>query len=157
MWGINKSLCPKIIDVSHIYLNMNVEDIKDNRPRGKGSKGPYKKTEPDSPIPDYIKLPDGRVFHVSELIKRQTGTRVYNLLDLKLRPKENKKSLPPGRKLKYTYEDRVWQASAPADAIAEKYGMSLRVARSIKTIARHVIGYMNNESEDGIIIDHTKT
>jgi hypothetical protein len=132
---------------------MDMTIIKDNRARGKGSRGPYKTNNPDSPIPEYIKLPDGRKIPLKDIVKKQTGTKNHNLLT------EHLKSNPPpkltaGRKQKYTDADRVWQSTATAQEIADKYGMTVRVARSIKTYARYLTKHLQTES--GYIIDHTK-
>lgn len=124
-----------------------------NRPLGKGSRGPYRKTEPDVHIPEYINLPDGRQIKTSELLKKQTNTKNFNLLHKRVAVKPTKSK--PGPERKYDIEERRWQAKSSAQAIAEKYGMTVRVARSVKSYARKILDVM--ETETGIIIDYTKT
>lgn len=141
----------------------------DNRPRGKGSKGPYKKTEPDSPIPEVIKLPDGRQFSVKELIKKRTGSRNYNLLNPennKLprgfvgsrpipQPKQQVHILPDGSRSKYSIEEREWQAEATVKQIAERYEMNLKTASVTRYNARKM--FKTQDTETGYIIDHTQS
>lgn len=147
----------------HLDLNTNVEEIKkDNRARGKGSRGPYRMTEPEVYIPDVIKLPDGRVFQTKDLVKKQTGTRNYNLLNSRepvvkavKKPTTRIFESPTGHKTKYSPEERIWQCSAHVKEIEKKYNMKPKTARATQAYARKLMNYNQTETETGIIRDYT--
>lgn len=134
---------------------MVMEQFKDNRPRGKGSKGPYKKKEPDAPIPDYINLPDGRRIELKQYLVKRTNYKYYTLKKFEA-PKKLPQEQKPGRKSKYTLEDKLWQANATAEDLAEKYGMSIKSARNTQAAARAYIDRITDSEETSIIIDYTK-
>lgn len=144
---------------------MNVEEIKkDNRPRGKGSKGPYRMTEPDVSIPEFINLPDGRKIKTADILGKRNGSRVYNLLDpasmkakvVRKVPVTRTHTAPNGNKTKYSTEERLWQTTASVHEIAEKYNMNLKTASTTRLYARKLLESLKVETDTGYIIDHTK-
>jgi hypothetical protein len=141
-------------DQVHSILNMTMDKKTDNRRRGLGSRGPYQKGDsgPPLPLPEYIRLPDGRTFLLSELMKFRPDRKHYNLLS------KSRQTRPPsvGRPTKYTMEDREWQAQASTEEIMAKYNMNRGVARTVKSYARRLVEIMNQHGEDIVINDYTK-
>lgn len=122
---------------------MSMEDFeeKDNRARGKGSRGPYSKTIPDTPIPDVIKLPDGREFLTKNLVNKIKNRMSYSLLNKTLiPPKQPRVGSTHCRLKKYSEEDRKWQAEAEVIEIMKAYNMSERTATATRSAARRILG-----------------
>lgn len=124
------------------------------------TRGPYKKTQPDSFIPEFIKLPDGRQIKTADILNKRNGSRNYNLLkNAKFKPRSRVPRQfinPNGRKTKYSLEDRQWQCTATVEEIAKKYNMNTKTARATRSYARNMLNVLQTETEHGVIIDYTK-
>jgi hypothetical protein len=100
----------------------------------------YEKRPPDLPPPEYIHLPDGRSVATQALLNQ-----VRNRRNIHRNPavreqieavtwfvRQPAERIANPRNQKYTVEDRVWQAGATFDQIAERYGLEITQARQIK-------------------------
>jgi hypothetical protein len=143
-------------DQFHTILNMTMENKrKYNLPVGQGSRGPYTKGVPEAPVPEYIQLPDGRQFLTEKLLASRTRPIHHNLLKLTKGEPTNYSGV--GRPVKYTAEDRAWQAEATYQDIMQRYGMSKSVAKSVKSYARNLQRQLKGDNpEDSVIYDYTK-
>lgn len=127
-------------------------------------RGPYKKSEPDAFIPEYIKLPDGREFKTNDLLGKSSKSKHISLVKgftFKSRPTPKnpwRHVTPDGRKTKYSFEERQWQAESSVKEIAERYGMSDSTARVTRMLARRAIQVKptTTSTDTGIIFDYTQ-
>jgi len=132
-----------------------MENKVSNRPIGKGSRGPYTKGGvPPILIPEAIRLPDGRRYAVTDLLKTSRKELRHHSLLNKTLPAE--RPIRPGRLPKYTIEERRWQAEADYRDIMEKYGMSKIVAKSTKSQARKIVDVVNEHGEGAVIYNYSK-
>jgi hypothetical protein len=147
-----------------------METIKEKTPR---TRGPTVSTTPEAPIPDNIKLPDGRLIPMLSLVRKQYNTKFHNLITKREKSvnKDNTKfySLPErpvkvnpygsrvndvgdGRKSKYSLQERMWQRTATTDQLCQRYDMTRATARATRKYALD----MFTETETGLIINHKK-
>ena len=92
-------------------------------------------------IPEAISLPDGRVFKVKELMEYKPQRVYYNL--------QTKERKPVGRAgPKYTLDDRIWQATASPEAIAERYGITLKIAQTLRYKSRYALNKLDIPFKD---------
>lgn len=80
--------------------------------------------EPPAPIPELIRLPDGREIPTDEIINRARNRTSFNLrvrLKLELRAYT-----------KYTLEDRRWISEQNYATLMERYNLTTQQARMLK-------------------------
>ena len=97
--------------------------------------------------PTEIRLPDGRIFQISDLRGRRTRAVNYNLRtrqrnqqtpDLKKIPRQFVETAAR-KPVKYTLEDRVWQSQATAEQLQERYGITTEQAKQMRYQARYIL------------------
>ena len=95
--------------------------------------------------PDIIVLPDGRVYRIAELVKRATRPKNYNLRRTPRVPVDSRvprvftETVPRARTVKYTLEERIWQASATVPDMQQRYQISERQAITMKYQSRYIL------------------
>ena len=100
--------------------------------------------------PTEIRLPDGRIFQISDLVGRRTRGQNYNLRSerrVKLaRQTIDDKKIPKSlyqswsrKPAKYQLEERVWQASATVEQIQERYSVTAEQAKQMRYQARYIL------------------
>lgn len=101
--------------------------------------------------PDIIVLPDGRVYRIADLIKRATRPKNYNLrrtprvpVDSRV-PKSFQAQDRRARTVKYTLEERIWQASAEVADMQQRYQISERQAITMKYQSRYILDQLDIE------------
>jgi hypothetical protein len=88
----------------------------------------------DNYEPERIRTPDGREFEIKELLRQSNkDVRRHNLLNGRTHPARRMTSL------KYSIEERRWQATASAEEIMERYGLKRYQATSMNWQARTII------------------
>jgi hypothetical protein len=101
---------------------------KIQRPR----KTAYK--SPPIPIPETLRLPDGREFKTRDLLNKRSGNANYNL-----RSKSPSQPIKQVVKTKYSASDWVWMATAMPDDIMKRYGVNENYAMVLRTKGRNFI------------------
>lgn len=89
------------------------------------------------PTAEQIRLPDGRSFRIADLTNQ-----VRDRINHNLRTRQNRRATRTAqstRPYKYTIEDRIWQRSAPVEAIAKRYGITHVQAQNIKYQSRYIL------------------
>ena len=89
---------------------------------------------PPPPIPDHIRLPDGRSYDTAELLSRVARAQQINLQTGRT---------GPGRTPKYTAEQREFLATGSIADIAERFGVDLVRARRMQYNSRIALGLSN--------------
>ena len=89
---------------------------------------------PPPPIPDHIRLPDGRSYDTAELLSRVARAQQINLQTGRT---------GPGRTPKYTADQREFLATGSIAAIAEEFGVDLVRARRMQYNSRIALGLSN--------------
>lgn len=87
------------------------------------------------PLPETLRLPDGREFKTRELIKRASKSEHYNL-----RSKEPSK--PTASKSvvkKYADQDWVWMLTATIEEIQNRYQVNNQYAQVLRSKARNFV------------------
>ena len=82
-----------------------------------------------------IRLPTGEEYTVKELVNRTSNLTTYNLRYGTIRTKS--------AAVKYTLEERIWQAKATPELIAAKYSISIAKAKGIMYQARYALGKLD--------------
>lgn len=99
--------------------------------------------------PDIIVLPDGRVYRVSELVRRATRPKNYNLRRTRTVPVDSR--VPRAlageesarRTVKYTLEERIWQASATIPGMQARYQITEKQAITMKYQSRYILDQLD--------------
>ena len=89
---------------------------------------------PPAPIPDHIRLPDGRSYDTTELLSRVARAEQINLQTGRT---------GAGRTPKYTADEREFLARGDLADIAERFGVDLVRARRMQYNSRLVLGLPN--------------
>lgn len=98
-------------------------------------------TNPPIPNSDTIRLPDGRLFSVADLLKQVKKIhRVINLQTFLKNKRNIDQIVTANRVLKYTYEERQWLARAPVADIQARYNISSQLAaRNLRDQSNYIL------------------
>jgi hypothetical protein len=92
---------------------------------------------------DKIKLPDGRIIELKPLLKQVKNRANHNLKSKKTVKIPNRIKNPDGykeiRNLKYSLEERKWQAAHSWEEISERYGLTEKQAKALHWQAGTII------------------
>lgn len=100
--------------------------------------------------PTQIRLPDGRIFLIKDLVGKRTRSTNYNLrTERRIKTaerviKDNKipRSLYQAwatKMPKYQLAERVWQAQATTEELEAKYGITTEQAKHLRYQARYIV------------------
>ena len=100
--------------------------------------------------PTEIRLPDGRIFQISDLVGRRTRGQNYNLRTEKrvklARQTIDNKKIPKSlyqswsrKPAKYQLEERIWQAQATVEELQAKYSLTITQAQHMRYQARYIL------------------
>ncbi len=90
-----------------------------------------KQSNPVSPVPKIIKLPDGREFNTQELLHSTHSKQNYNLRSANPTVPTNAKKTE-----KYTHKEKIWIAQAQPHEISERYQIKLPSAVVLRNKCR---------------------
>lgn len=98
---------------------------------------------------DTIQLPDGREFNIKDLLDKTTRSRNYNLQKQRRAPVDSRVprafagATQVGKTVKYTIEDRKWQAEAKPEEIQARYNITLKQASMIRYQSRYILDQLD--------------
>jgi len=95
---------------------------------------------PPAPVPEQIRLPDGRQVAVADLVNRSTRPELHNLRS----PTPHR----PTRKraeTKYTIAERRWQSQASDEEIQERYKISRQQAKNLRYTANCIMKLLERQ------------
>lgn len=109
-----------------------------------------KKNIKDPPIklPEVIKLPDGRIVPLSEILKKAKDKEFINLKTKKTSARASSIVKDP----KYTLQDHMWIVQATPEEVQERYQLRDAYVRTFINRSKTILERLNSGTEDHVII-----